>query len=55
MPIVAILGAILVTVADISGRVALAPKEIPSGLVTATIGTLYFLWLLASARTKTRM
>jgi len=55
VPIAAILGALLVTVADIIGRVALAPREIPSGLVTATIGTPYFLWLLASARTKTSM
>ncbi|MBD1925121.1 iron ABC transporter permease [Trichocoleus sp. FACHB-90] len=46
LPVAAILGAILVTVADTVGRVALAPKEIPSGLVTAMIGTPYFLWLL---------
>lgn len=46
LPIAAILGAILVTLADIVGRVLLAPKEIPSGLVTALIGTPYFLWLL---------
>ncbi|KZL47949.1 iron ABC transporter [Nodularia spumigena CENA596] len=48
LPIAAILGAILVTLADIVGRVVLAPQEIPSGLVTALIGTPYFLWLLIS-------
>lgn len=46
VPIAAIFGAILVTLADTVGRVVLAPKEIPSGLVTALIGTPYFLWLL---------
>lgn len=45
VPIVAILGAILVSLADVIGRVAIAPKEIPSGLVTAMIGAPYFLWL----------
>ncbi|MGG6266597.1 iron ABC transporter permease [Leptolyngbya sp. AN03gr2] len=46
IPLSALLGATLVVVADTVGRVALAPKEIPSGLVTAMIGTPYFLWLL---------
>ncbi len=50
VPIAALLGAILVTLADTVGRVALAPKEIPSGLVTALIGTPYFLWLLLPKR-----
>ncbi len=50
VPITAILGAILVAVADTVGRVALAPREIPSGLVTAIIGTPYFLWLLLPKR-----
>ncbi|MBE9125217.1 MULTISPECIES: Fe(3+)-hydroxamate ABC transporter permease FhuB [unclassified Coleofasciculus] len=53
VPIAAILGAILVTVADIIGRIALAPREIPSGLVTAMIGTPYFLWLLWSNTNRT--
>jgi ferric hydroxamate transport system permease protein len=46
LPIAAILGAILVTLADSLGRIILAPREIPSGLVTALIGAPYFLWLL---------
>ncbi|UKO97649.1 Fe(3+)-hydroxamate ABC transporter permease FhuB [Nostoc sp. UHCC 0870] len=50
VPIAAILGAILVILADTVGRVLLAPKEIPSGLVTALIGTPYFLWLLGLSR-----
>jgi ABC-type Fe3+-siderophore transport system permease subunit len=44
--ITALIGATLVTIADTLGRVVLAPKEIPAGLVTALIGTPYFLWLL---------
>lgn len=42
----ALFGAILLVIADTVGRAALAPKEIPSGLVTAVIGAPYFLWLL---------
>ncbi|MBD1842668.1 iron ABC transporter permease [Cyanobacteria bacterium FACHB-63] len=52
VPVVAILGAILVSLADVIGRVAIAPREIPSGLVTAMIGTPYFLWLILVKRTK---
>ncbi len=50
VPMAAILGAVLVTLADTVGRVALAPKEIPAGLVTAMIGAPYFLWLLWRGR-----
>jgi ferric hydroxamate transport system permease protein len=42
----AVLGAILVVCADIIGRVVMPPSEIPSGIITALIGTPYFLWLL---------
>jgi iron complex transport system permease protein len=52
VPLSALLGAILVVVADTIGRTALAPKEIPAGLVTAMIGTPYFLWLLWQSRTR---
>lgn len=52
VPLSALIGAILVVVADTIGRTALAPKEIPAGLVTAAIGTPYFLWLLWQSRTK---
>jgi ABC-type Fe3+-siderophore transport system permease subunit len=46
VPLAAVLGATLVVVADTLGRIVLAPSEIPSGIVTALIGTPYFLWLL---------
>lgn len=46
VPLAALIGAILVVVADTIGRIVLAPSEVPSGIVTALIGTPYFLWLL---------
>jgi ABC-type Fe3+-siderophore transport system permease subunit len=46
LPVAALLGANIVMLADIVGRTALAPREIPAGLVTALIGAPYFLWLL---------
>ncbi len=42
----AIIGAILLTAADISGRLIALPKEIPSGLMVALIGSPYLLYLL---------
>lgn len=46
VPLAAVMGAILVVVADTVGRIVLAPSEVPSGIVTALIGTPYFLWLM---------
>ncbi|WP_166243140.1 iron ABC transporter permease [Paenibacillus turpanensis] len=45
-----LLGAALLALADLLGRVVLAPKEIPSGLVVAIIGAFYFLWLMRRRR-----
>ncbi|MBO1752848.1 iron ABC transporter permease [Actinotalea sp. BY-33] len=47
VPLAAVLGALLVLVADTVGRTAAAPTQLPAGLVTALVGTPYFLWLLA--------
>lgn len=46
IPLALLLGALLVSVADTVGRTVIAPGQIPVGLVTAVIGTPYFLWLL---------
>ena len=46
LPLSALLGAILVTTADVVGRLLLSPAEIPAGLVTAVLGAPYLLWLL---------
>ena len=51
LPVAALLGALLVSVADTLGRTVIAPAQIPAGLVTALIGTPYFVWLLWRSRT----
>ena len=48
----AVCGAALVCGADLVGRVALAPTEIPVGIVMALIGAPFFIWLLLGNRTK---
>ncbi|UQZ32477.1 iron ABC transporter permease [Paenibacillus sp. PK3_47] len=50
LPVSALLGSLLVIVADTIGRWILQPSEIPTGIVVAVIGAPYFLYLLA--RTK---
>ena len=51
LPIAALLGALLVSVADSVGRTVIAPGQLPAGLVAALVGTPYFVWLLWRART----
>jgi ABC-type Fe3+-siderophore transport system permease subunit len=51
LPIAALLGAVLVSVADSLGRTLLAPAQIPAGLLTALIGAPYFVYLLWRTRT----
>lgn len=50
LPVAALLGAVLVSVADSLGRTLLAPAQIPAGLLTALIGAPYFVYLLARSR-----
>lgn len=50
LPVAALLGALLVSVADTLGRTVIAPAQIPVGLVTAVIGSPYFVWLLWRSR-----
>ncbi|MFC3502473.1 iron ABC transporter permease [Micromonospora krabiensis] len=50
LPVAALLGAGLVSIADTLGRTVIAPAQIPAGLVTAMIGTPYFVWLLWRSR-----
>ncbi|OLF13028.1 ABC transporter permease [Actinophytocola xinjiangensis] len=50
LPVAALLGAILVCVADLIGRSVIAPAQLPAGLVTAIVGTPYFIWLLYRGR-----
>jgi ABC-type Fe3+-siderophore transport system permease subunit len=46
IPAAALLGALLVIVADAAGRTLWAPAEVPAGLLAALIGAPYFLYLL---------
>jgi len=46
LPLAAMLGAILLLVADTIGRVLLDPSGIPAGLIVAVIGAPYFLYLM---------
>jgi iron complex transport system permease protein len=46
IPVAALTGACIVELADVAGRLAFAPIEIPCGVITAVIGAPYFLWLL---------
>jgi iron complex transport system permease protein len=45
-PAAVLAGGALVCAADLIGRIALAPRELPVGAVTALIGAPLFLWLL---------
>jgi ABC-type Fe3+-siderophore transport system permease subunit len=50
IPASALVGAIVVTLADTLGRGLAPPLEIPVGILTAVIGAPYFLWLLFRIR-----
>ncbi|MFB7375359.1 iron ABC transporter permease [Streptomyces sp. NPDC056222] len=50
IPVAVLLGAILVTTADLVGRTVIAPTQLGAGLMTAVIGTPYFLHLLIRSR-----
>ena len=44
--------ALVLTLADLLGRTAAAPPELPVGIVTAVVGGPYLLWLLLTTRTR---
>ncbi|MGC0207006.1 iron ABC transporter permease [Streptomyces levis] len=50
VPVAVLLGAALVGTADLLGRTVIAPAQLGAGLMTAVIGTPYFLWLLVRGR-----
>ncbi len=52
LPISALLGALLLTIADMFARVAAAPAELPIGIVTALVGAPFFLYLLFQQKGK---
>ncbi|BAY65764.1 iron(III) dicitrate transport system permease protein [Calothrix brevissima NIES-22] len=52
IPTSALLGGMLVVVADFLGRTMFAPIELPCGVVTAAVGAPYFLYLLIRNRQR---
>jgi iron complex transport system permease protein len=50
VPVAVLLGAALVCTADLLGRTVIAPAQLGAGMVTAVIGTPYFLYLLVRSR-----
>ncbi|MFB6554003.1 iron ABC transporter permease [Streptomyces sp. NPDC056405] len=50
LPVAILLGATLVCAADLLGRTVIAPAQLGAGLMTAVIGTPYFLYLLVRSR-----
>lgn len=52
LPLSALLGALLMTAADMVARVAVSPAELPVGIVTAIVGAPFFLYLLFQQKGK---
>lgn len=52
VPVSALLGALLLTIADMVSRQIIAPAELPIGIVTALIGAPFFLYLLFQQKGK---
>ena len=52
LPVSALLGACLVILSDLAGRVAFAPSEIPAGIITALLGAPFFFLLLMKRRNR---
>ncbi|WKT78223.1 FecCD family ABC transporter permease [Lysinibacillus fusiformis] len=52
IPVTAIIGGIIVIVADIVARTAFLPKDLPTGVFTAAIGAPFFIYLLFRTRNR---
>ncbi|TGB15829.1 iron ABC transporter permease [Streptomyces sp. MZ04] len=50
LPVAMLLGAALVCLADLLGRTLIAPAQLGAGLMTAIVGTPYFMYLLFRSR-----
>ncbi|MEB1054197.1 Fe(3+) dicitrate ABC transporter permease subunit FecD [Citrobacter portucalensis] len=50
LPVSAMTGALLLVVADLLARIIHPPLELPAGVLTAIIGTPWFVWLLVRMR-----
>jgi iron complex transport system permease protein len=52
LPVSALLGGLIVLLADLIARTAFAPLEIPAGVFTSAIGAPYFIYLLYRTRNR---
>ncbi|WP_156292109.1 FecCD family ABC transporter permease [Oceanobacillus salinisoli] len=52
LPVSALIGGIIVLLADLVARTAFAPLEVPAGVFTSVIGAPYFIYLLFKSRNK---
>jgi iron complex transport system permease protein len=50
-----LLGAALLTLADLISRTIVAPAELPIGILTALIGTPVFLYIIIKERNKNKL
>ena len=50
LPISALIGGVLVMLADLAGRTLFSPLEVPAGVFTSAIGAPYFIYLLFKTR-----
>ncbi|MBB6731071.1 FecCD family ABC transporter permease [Cohnella zeiphila] len=50
IPLAALLGADLMLLGDVLGRVLIVPREVPVGIMSAVIGAPYFVYLLRKAK-----
>ncbi|GAB6989783.1 FecCD family ABC transporter permease [Paenibacillus pini] len=50
LPTAALLGGLIVMLADLAGRILFVPFEVPAGLITAIIGAPYMIYLLLKRR-----
>ncbi|MBB3230982.1 FecCD family ABC transporter permease [Halomonas stenophila] len=54
MPAAALIGALIVLYADLLGRVAFLPKDLPAGIFVSGVGAPFFVYLLYRTRVVTR-
>jgi iron complex transport system permease protein len=46
LPVSVLLGAVVVTLADLVGRLVIAPSQLPVGIVMALVGAPFYFYLL---------
>ena len=52
IPLATVLGALLLLVADMIARTLIAPLDMPVGIITAILGSPFFIWLLIQQKGK---